>query len=641
MGTTGDLLPGRVNLMAPLMPIPGMVNLRAGTLQALPPGTMAPTMGTSLGTYSMAIINDGSYAAAPPATPYNGPGQLLLDAAAQAAGMYLYAPGGDFGAGGLMLDGGAIGFDGPTILPMVPGVYGAPLISTLYQPAAAPPAPMPTNILHLGGEFSGPGATVVMFPIADAAFPVALIKSGNESVLDLTGVPAHPYSGGTSIAGGEVLVNAGPQLGMGAIVIGDGGILHVVAPPAPGTPVIFDQPLRVANGPLRRSSIVEVDLGELAVFTGALAVPFGTGAIEASAPGSILEKTGGGLLALTPPFFPPVAAAQTYGIKATDGIVVINHLPGGAMPATGQALFSGGAMELVGMGDPSFIPIPAAVQFAPGYGFAAISSYAGTVSELMIGDGAFFRLTGSGTSELMGTVNVAMGPMTVFKFGSSPLGGAARGTGVLSFAGGNVQFSPGPAARIPLDGAFTLELGDDVLFSGAANSTLNGNLIFNPGVPLGLTFIDGAFVTTGNARCGRTIRDRHRQHQSHAGRARDRRAHRDPGHRRRCCERRRHRRSVHRQQRVAIHRHDGRCEQQQSRHRRRQRVQHHHGHQERADVVGDRIHPGCSCAGRQQHDGRRRRHAHCRARAAKRAEHRGRRSRRTPRQSRASNESRQ
>src|SRR5207249_9487797 len=131
-------------------------------------------------------------------------------------------------------------------------------------------------------------------------------------------------------------------------------------PGGPARPV-FPQLLRVANGPSARASVVTVDGGIVANFSGA-ASPSGD-SLEADVVGSVLQKTGPGVLQLYPGgifILPEITAANTWGIRATAGLVSINQMPGIFSPSNGQALFDGGVMELVGPAAPmGFIPIPA------------------------------------------------------------------------------------------------------------------------------------------------------------------------------------------------------------------------------------------------------------------------------------------
>jgi hypothetical protein len=508
MGTTGNLLPGRVDLAAPVGPFPfapgGGTLIRAGTLGDLFPGFLAAQPMTSLGAYSTGIDSGCNYIAAPVATPYNGPGMLLLDDISHTAGLYGYGPGGAFGALGLMLEGGAVGWDGPVFVPGLPGVYGAPMASSLYQSVTIPAAPVATNILHFGGEDSA-GVMVAGFPITDnfaTGTPVALIKSGVNSTLDLTATAVNPYTGGTGIMGGAVIANSPAQLGTGAIVIADGGYLAIS--PGPPGPLLFPQVLRVANGPQRRSSLISVGTPPPGPV---LTARFdGTGspgllALEADVVGSVLELTYGRLELYSTALLPASVAttANSWGLKATGGMLSINHLPGIATPSNGQAIFDGGMLELI---DPTLvpvgIPIPAAIQSSANYGFGAISSYAGTSSVLNLLPNAFFRVTGGQRGEWMGTLTVQGVPNSVVKLASNAAGESTRGTGTLILSGGNVQFTPsGPNRILPGDAAFSLELNNNVLFSGgpAAACQLNGNLRFNTLAGSPQAMIDGAVVS--------------------------------------------------------------------------------------------------------------------------------------------------
>jgi autotransporter-associated beta strand protein len=498
MGTTGKLLPGEVTLTAAIG-YTGATNIYAGTLHIPNNAILTPSSGTYLGTYSTLLTTGASYANAPAGTPFNGPGQLLLSSAGGFAG-YNYGLAGSFGTAGLVLDGGAVGYDGSIALPAIPYASFGPLIqSELYQSDSAPLAPVGTHILHLGGENST-GTMTVTFRIKDiGGVPLALLKSGINSTLDLTSEPgANTATGGTGIMGGTVKVNASTQLSEAAIVITDGGILHIVAIPAGPGVVAFNQILRVANGPQRRGSIVSVDAGVTAAFDSA--------ALEADAEQSVLEKTGGGTLDLLPTFlYPSSDPSNTWGLKMDSGLVEINQLPGIATPANGEAIFaatsSGTILHLVAPTSSGGIPIPATTQYSPNYGFSAISTYAGTSSDLNIDQGAFFRVNGYNPSNLMGSLTVNMGANSVFKVSGSAAGGGldTSGTGSVDFSGGNVQFTPvGTQWLLPQDGAFSLHLNgtpsNEILFSGCPNSDINGNLYFNDDSGSSAVALDGATV---------------------------------------------------------------------------------------------------------------------------------------------------
>ncbi|MGA2443050.1 MAG: hypothetical protein ABSH08_19020, partial [Tepidisphaeraceae bacterium] len=501
MGTTGKLQPGEVTLTG-VIGYNGATDIKAGTLHIPSNLILAPSSITDLGTYSTKLTTGAAYAGAPAGTPFNGPGQLLLSAAGGFAA-YNYGGAGSFGAAGLFLDGGAVGYDGSIVLPGLPGVgFGAVIQSELYQSKSAPLVPVPTHILNLGGENSA-GTMRVTFAINDiGAVPLALLKSGINSTLDLTSLlGANTATGGTGIMGGTVKVSAGTQLGPAAITIADGGILHIVSIPAGPPAVGFSQILRVANGPQRRGSIVSVDAGITATFDAA--------PLEADAEQSVLEKTGGGILDFLPGFlYPSSDPSNAWGLKMDSGLVEINQLPGIATPANGQAIFAGSAagaaataLHLVGPASPGGIPIPAATQYSPNYGFSGISTYAGSNSYLFIDDKAFFRVNGYNPSNLMGSLTVYMGANSVFKVSGAPGGGTldTSGTGSIDFSGGNVQFTPiGTQLLLPQDGAFSLHLNgtaaNEILFSGCPNSNINGNLYFNDDAGSSAVALDGATV---------------------------------------------------------------------------------------------------------------------------------------------------
>ena len=378
--------------------------------------------------------------------------------------------------------------------------FGALIPSTLYSSKSVAAPAINTQILHLGGENSS-GTMTLNFPILDyGGNPTALLKSGINSTLDLTAEPgANAATGGTGILGGTVKVNASTQLSPAAIVITDGGILHIV--PGGPSPVAFNQILRVANGPQLRGSIVSVDTGVIATFDNAT--------LEADAEQSVLEKTGGGVLDFLPPaLYPSSDPSNTWGIKVDSGLVEINQLPGIVTPANGEAIFAGTAgapvatsLHLVGPASPGGIPIPASTQYSPNYGFSAISTYAGTGSSLLVDDGAFFRVNGYNPSNLMGSLSVYIGTNSVFKVSGCAAGSGldTSGTGSLDFSGGNVQFTPvGAQLLLPQDGAFSLHLNgtasNELLFSGCANSDINGNLYFNDDSGSVAVAIDGATV---------------------------------------------------------------------------------------------------------------------------------------------------
>lgn len=105
----------------------------------------------------------------------------------------------------IQLDAGAIGWIDDVVLDALPGVYTSRLINIGGN----------KRILHLGGIGSqGTMTQDASWDIEDdGATPVHLIKSGTDSILDLTNVTANSFSGGVSIVQGKVVFSNTDQLG--------------------------------------------------------------------------------------------------------------------------------------------------------------------------------------------------------------------------------------------------------------------------------------------------------------------------------------------------------------------------------------------------------------------------------------------
>lgn len=204
-------------------------------------GSVWGTPAVHLWTYDLNITN-GLYATPGPHHyawegagnyTWTGPGQLLLDPGRNPQnpgnptdwdlGWYLAQggqPGGPFPLiNALSLDGGVIGWTGNVTVTGVPGTYGTPITSNLN-----PLVPAIVNVLGLGGEYST-GTMTTTFQITDnQGIPVLLYKAGKNSKLDLTqtpqlpGQPGNSYTGGTIIAGGEIIVNDPFQLNAASLM---------------------------------------------------------------------------------------------------------------------------------------------------------------------------------------------------------------------------------------------------------------------------------------------------------------------------------------------------------------------------------------------------------------------------------------
>ena len=496
MGTTGTLLPGLVQLTPAggAETYTGTTYIHAGTLEDLGAAVLSNCNNTALLTYSALLTKGAAYANAGAGAPFNGPGQILLSPTVP----YIYAAGGSFGvAGGLTFDGGAVGFTGSIVLNALPGSYGDGINSELYQTELPAAAPVATAILHLGGENSS-GTMTTTFAITDTVIaaknvPVALLKSGINSILNLTASPANTYTGGTGILGGAIVINKDNELGPAPVTITEGGILHVTG----GGVINFPQILKVANGAHAEGSVVDVDAGTALNLTGGSSLV--AGSLQADVQQSVLEKQGGGVLNILPGFFFPDGGAanspaNTWGLKLDAGVLQINQLPGAQTQANGEAVFAGGTLHIASYGS-------GLIVYNQNYGFSALTTFQGTSSLLNIDGNSIFRTDGYNSSNLMGNLVVSMQPTSIFKMSGLAGGGTAdaSGTGSIDFSGGNVQFTPTDAHfLLPQDGEFSLHLNstasDELLFSGCPNADVNGNLYFNDDSGSTAVSIDAATV---------------------------------------------------------------------------------------------------------------------------------------------------
>jgi hypothetical protein len=501
MATTGTLLPGRIILDSECF-YTGRTDIYAGTLEIMP-FSVASSSGVWVGTTCRDF--DGGFRTARAPFAFEGPGQLLL--MPREPGDEPYAI-----LSGPWLDGGAVGWMADVVLDRLAfdgrrgiGFYGATINSTLASVASTQ-----TNLLHLGGEYSGdPSQTVTMTKTADwvitnnGATPVALVKSGIYNRLDLTQGGPNTYTGGTAIIGGEVIVSDAGQLSTGPILIANGGRLHVTQQAVAGENAIFPNTLKglTRNTPAtvtRNGSVIEVDLWKTATFTGPIDVSL--------SPQTPFEKLGQGTLVFdyrvggVPAQYPATAANQ-WGLKLTEGLTSVNQLP----LRTNNA--NNGFLVLLG-GDLEVRPAPPApANFADAgntYGFASLVSFQDTISTITVQDGGLLRVNGQSEYNLMGTVILAaqdsdLNPANnVFHLSRNASGGTSpdadsRGTGTLDVRGGTVVMTTnGAGVRVlPQEAEFTLKLNGG-LFNGMPAADLNGNLIINDRPSTGFfTQVDG------------------------------------------------------------------------------------------------------------------------------------------------------
>jgi hypothetical protein len=245
-------------------------------------------------------------------------------------------------------------------------------------------------VLGLGGEYAA-GTMFAQFKIIDAQFPVMLYKAGMNSKLDLRQCPLpNTYTGGTIIAGGEIIINNTAQLNAqqagngGPIAILNGGRLHVMNGPnlnfwksimvnTDGTPDL------VKNC----GSVIEVDAGITATLNANFDFSW--------APTTYLEKDGAGTMTYAAPA--PIVAgpaqnsANAWGLKLTAGLIKINQLPVNPNSDSGPVIFNGGNLEVTA--------VPAGGMMMqdldPAYGFRNIVSFQGTSSTVTVDDNTMFR----------------------------------------------------------------------------------------------------------------------------------------------------------------------------------------------------------------------------------------------------------
>jgi len=528
MGTTGSrLLPGRIalNPMTEVNMYTGPTDVRAGTLQLLNWGAVWGTPQVSLSTYNARLTN-GIYNQFRPNSygwAWTGPGMLLINPD-PTQGMnlsgYFVAQGTDTLAsvGRLLHDGGIIGWTGNVTLDRLPGAWGLTLASNLRTGVDEQ-----TNILGLGGEYTAGTMTqnANLWTIADGVYPTLLYKCGIYSTLDLATLAApwgNFYTGGTVIAGGTVIVSNANQLNAdefgsgGPIVILNGGRLRVT-----DTTTFITKLMPITSGTpgaaLYNGSMIEVDFGKTATFTGDIDTsppdPLGTVVL---APQTPIEKLGTGTLELLRAGGAayPATAANQWGLKLTEGVTVINQLPyRNDTPAlnayNGYLVFNGGDLQV--RATPA--GVPQAALNDPTYGFAALVSFAQTLSRVTVDDGGLLKINGASESQVMGRVefrgvdqdadasNNVVHLSRAVAAGAAP-GADSRGTGTLAFENVTVYTTPNPGnfRVLPLETAFTLEINDGAVFHHFQSH--NGNLIFNA-AGSGWVRINGATADSARA----------------------------------------------------------------------------------------------------------------------------------------------
>ncbi|MGD0653632.1 MAG: PEP-CTERM sorting domain-containing protein [Thermoguttaceae bacterium] len=552
MGTTGTLLPGRValnpggDLSDGSNTYTGWTDICAGTLQLMKQNAVRGSASVHVWTYDTNITN-GLYAI--PSQYHNwweglggytwtGPGQLLLDpgrngnandwslgwyTANGGQPLFNITPPNNFQ--NLFLDGGVIGWTGNVNVTGVPGTYGLTIISDLTG------VQQNVNVLGLGGEYSAgtmfwQNQSQPQIGIGDnQATPVLLYKAGKNSTLDLTqnqGV-ANTYTGGTIIAGGEIIVNNANQLNaQGGIIKGwpiailNGGRLHITSG---GLDTNFWTPIKINTSGTPDTvkncgSVIEVDDGVTATLKANFDFTW--------SPTGYLEKDGSGTLSYSAPAPALVPQGQgqanAWGLKLTAGLVKTNQMPVVSNSDSGPVIFNNGNLEV------SQVPAGMVLDNDPAYGFRNIVSFQGTTSTVTVDDNAMFRTHGIVANEILGTVifkandadtnpsnNVVDLSRNMFPVATPiSLGDYSRGNGTLIFQGVTVYMSgggsipsaasgaaaapyapTGPLNVLPHEAGFTLQLNDGVVFNASYQNYVLGAVNFNNVNPTNPVKIDG------------------------------------------------------------------------------------------------------------------------------------------------------
>ncbi len=501
MGTTGTLLPGRIALNPTAGPntYSGQTFISAGTLQFLQQDSVKMSGQVFVGTYDLNITN-GLYANPAGGATWTGPGQLLLDPGIMGPDNWdlnwYTVNGGMPLINRLYLNGGVVGWTNNVILLGPPGNWSGTLNSNLN-----PAAPV-VNVLGLGGEYSA-GTMTPIFGIMDnitpnGVIPVLLYKAGKNSTLDLTAAPNN-YTGGTIIAGGQIIINDVNQLNAqaggagGPIAILNGGRLHVILGGAMADTNFF-VPIKVNTDGTpdlvkNCGSVIEVDAGVTATLKARFDFSW--------APTTYLEKDGGGTLDYVAPA--PAGGggtANAWGLKLTGGLVKVNQMPVNQGSDSGPVIFNNGNLEV------TQVPGGMMLDRNPAYGFRNIVSFQGTTSTVTVDDNALFRTHGIVPNEILGTINFVANDadglqnnnVVHLSRNTAPAGAASipgdwsRGNGTMSFAGVTVYMTGGGMLNdlnvLPRETGFTLELKDGVMFNVSSQNSLFGAVKFNNTNPL-------------------------------------------------------------------------------------------------------------------------------------------------------------
>jgi len=407
MGTSGNLSAGRT-VLSVNNTYTGATNVRAGTLELTIAGAVA----------SSSALNVNATAAS-----FNGTtsgfvyGSLLLDPAITYSGNA-----GVTGnrATGANMNGGAIGWNGNQTLTQLPGIYGSTVLSTLANPTV----PTLTNLLHVGGTFSSGNMTLNGVSINNnGATPVALVKSGVNSILDLRSLASSNYTGGLSILEGTVLVNNANQLGTGRTYIDfNSSRLRITSNLTATNPIRARGDRFGNNGSF---STIEVDANQTATFQGL-------------ADGGTFQKSGNGTLRFLPTSTPSLGTQ--WGARVVSGNFIFSAPPsataaGGTPTSLSLEVGDGTAANLY----INYLSVFGVDVPQNRSGFGRFQSNTNSNLDLAIDSGKVLRFFSQGVgSQINGNVT-KLGEGGII-FGGTSSGTPGTGSGTVNVREGTVQW---------------------------------------------------------------------------------------------------------------------------------------------------------------------------------------------------------
>ncbi|MCC5828206.1 MAG: PEP-CTERM sorting domain-containing protein [Phycisphaeraceae bacterium] len=363
-----------------------------------------------------AVITSGTQAA-----NLGAIGSLLLDPSVSYSGAAMAA---------IQLDGGAIGWTDDVVLTGLPGIYTSRLINVGGN----------KRVLHLGGaESRGTMTQDSSWDIADdGATAVHLVKSGLDSVLDLTGVAANSFSGGLTILQGKVLFSDVDQLGSAAsnrVDIRQTGVLALAE--GSGDLTIGGGLLTVtAQGGLfgndLSSSTIQVDGDDSLTITGLNAF--------ANTARNRLVKVGDGTLTLKTDAL--ITNQLSAVLTVAEGTLEMNQQPyrnnsilTGHLAVVAEENESATYRLLAPPSDPTVL-----ANYEANYGFQGIRFVGAGTNIVDVDAGAILRVHAGGA---MANSQISWGAGTAVK----------TGLGVLEFAKGhgNVSIDVAPGAVFVID----------------------------------------------------------------------------------------------------------------------------------------------------------------------------------------------